>query len=334
MPTVMATYRRIALFSLAFSLYTPFAGFTQEEGYAYTLHGYLGIEGGESFNYRLLLNDSTGPYLRGIAYTYAASGKRVTAQVVGRRYPDQKTLHIQETAILANEGFQSKAVICLINASLKTDTATGALRGPIITQTIENGSTCSKGSIALIRSDEIAAVFQARPDHARLSASPERIDLDSTERSRAGSGTKRLPVQPRRSASVEGRQQAGGAPVSQAGNAQRSPIEITAGKPRELRWSSRQLRLKIWDDKNTDGDRISIFLNSECVLNNYTLTQEGKTLVLELSDGELNTLTITALNNGTMPPNTAHLLLLDGEKEHAVVAHNTPGKSAVIHLIR
>lgn len=302
----------------------PFSSIGKTESYRYVLNGYVGIEGGESFKYQLLLNDSAGE-LHGIAYTYSAAAKRVTARVAGQRLPHRQGLYIRETAILANEGFQSKAVICLINATLKIDSVSGTLRGPIITQTAEEGATCSKGSISLIRPEEISAIFKTSTDTS-TTGKPSPTPPPGLVRSRPAApvtaGGNPQPPPGRRGGSAVHREPQQAAPAK----------EITAGRPQDFFWNSDKVVLRIWDDKDPDGDRVSILLNDRTVLENHPLTAEKKTLVLDLPHKTMNTLTIQALNNGSMPPNTAYIVLYDGETEYTVIAHNTPGKHAVIRL--
>ncbi|MGV8120981.1 MAG: hypothetical protein AB2L14_14580 [Candidatus Xenobiia bacterium LiM19] len=64
--------------------------------------------------------------------------------------------------------------------------------------------------------------------------------------------------------------------------------------------SSRSVTLKIWDYSAEDGDMVDLYLNGSKIWGG-TITNGGMSLPLSLVQGR-NTVTVKALNGGTMPP--------------------------------
>ncbi|MNZ99454.1 hypothetical protein D3C78_1187800 [compost metagenome] len=74
--------------------------------------------------------------------------------------------------------------------------------------------------------------------------------------------------------------------------------------------NTRQVQVMLRDDQIEDGDRIKVELNGQVVPGyaNHRLTNAGKLLTLELNAGD-NELKVTALNEGSMPPNTTEMTI-------------------------
>ena len=112
-----------------------------------------------------------------------------------------------------------------------------------------------------------------------------------------------------------------------------SSILIDNQKKLELNWKNKKLKLLIWDANNEDGDRIKIKINEKEALYNYETTNKKKQFSWKLKKGE-NIISITALNNGTNPPNTSRIQLIDKEKKYEFQTQLNKGESATIKIIR
>jgi len=73
--------------------------------------------------------------------------------------------------------------------------------------------------------------------------------------------------------------------------------------------NSDNIQLTVWDSGNLiDGDQIDVILNGVVVYSNLVLSEEPIDLEINLSSGQ-NSLTIHADNEGTVPPNTASIII-------------------------
>ncbi len=283
------------------------------QGRQYQLNGFMGVQGGEVFSYVLSLSDSSENMLTGFAYTYLQKNNEVKAAVTVYIDRKEKTITLKETHIIVNNGFKSKALICLIDAQLRYIPAEKTLSGPLNTHTSGNDALCSKGSITFNHPEEIAKLFDPVAEEikekpatatAKPKPKPVRIIVDSTLPARQPVATKAEPKQ----------------------------VSITEGRDKTYDWRSDEIIMEIWDDNTVDNDRISVFYNGNIILENYTLTSEKKKLHLPVGGNELNIIRIAANNEGNDPPNTATILLTDAGTQHVVVAHNKVGKSALIKI--
>ena len=86
-------------------------------------------------------------------------------------------------------------------------------------------------------------------------------------------------------------------------------VKIADDKGKEFEITGSRIKLTIWDKGQVDGDRISIMLNGKYLLENYSTVAAPKIIETLLSGNELDTIKIIALNEGTLPPNTAAIII-------------------------
>lgn len=86
--------------------------------------------------------------------------------------------------------------------------------------------------------------------------------------------------------------------------------------------NSRTVTIRVWDDQKVDGDQISLNLNGNWILQDYTLEKKAYEITAELQEGE-NVLVLHALNLGKISPNTAALVVDDGIEQQKMVLEST-----------
>lgn len=279
----------------------------------------MGVQGGESFTYKLDLKDSAGNILSGYAYTYTKEANDVKAYVVGIVDRTNKTLSIKETEIIHNNYFESNATICLVEAVLTYSVAENTISGPLITKTSGNGANCSSGGISFTNASELGQLFNPQPSKA------EPV-VPVTPKAKTTSGK---PLTKEDNPFIGGSDDR---PAPKAPATPKTPDKITEGKDKTYLWTSDNIVLEIWDGNTVDNDKVNILYNGQEVLSNYTITKEKKQLTFPVGGNELNIITVIAVNEGNDPPNTANILLTDGMVTYEVVAHNTIGKRASIRI--
>lgn len=119
-----------------------------------------------------------------------------------------------------------------------------------------------------------------------------------------------------------------------------SSAKATEDKPgdgRELAVSERikvksqKVKIIIWDHQTIDGDRVSLILNDEWILEDYELKKEKFEMEVELKEG-INTFVLHALNLGRIKPNTAALIVDDGEKKHRLTLQSNLERSGTLQI--
>ena len=93
-------------------------------------------------------------------------------------------------------------------------------------------------------------------------------------------------------------------------------------------------RLDFYDNGEIDGDSISVFFNGKVVLSNQMLTDKPISLTLSLDpDVKENVVTMYAENLGTIPPNTAVMIVTDGAHRYEVRMESDLKKSGSVIFI-
>ena len=75
---------------------------------------------------------------------------------------------------------------------------------------------------------------------------------------------------------------------------------------------SKKANIVCRDFEYMDGDRVSILVNDEVIVENLTLTYEFRGINLKLKDG-FNKIDFVALNQGSSGPNTAEVIVYDDQ---------------------
>jgi len=294
---------------------------------SYELDGYMGVQGGASFNYNLQLKDSTGPFLSGYSYTYQVRGKVVKTYLSAEINKAQKTLRIKEQAIIYNHGFKSDAVICLVEALLTYDKDQGVLSGPLITKTVDNGRSCSSGSLSFSNKEQIKALFAPTAPVTEKAAKDniaQKTNTDPDQQLQAYFEHQQPHKTFKPIAQIEKK--------GRDSNKVAAPKSITEGENGTYLWTSDKIIFNIWDGGTEDDDRVDVFYNGKKVLANYTLKNKKKELILAIGGNQLNIISIFAINEGNKPPNTANISIQDGSKTYDIIAHNTVGKKAILMI--
>lgn len=79
------------------------------------------------------------------------------------------------------------------------------------------------------------------------------------------------------------------------------------------------IRIDLYDNGVIDGDSISLFFNGKLILSHQRLSEKAISLTLNINTNrQVNDLTMYAENLGEIPPNTALMVVTDGEARYEV----------------
>jgi hypothetical protein len=103
----------------------------------------------------------------------------------------------------------------------------------------------------------------------------------------------------------------------------------------ELIVDSDTLKVDFYDNGEIDGDSISVFLNDKLIAFNRILTTKSVHFDIPLDTiKDVNEITMFADNLGSIPPNTALMIVNDGKKRYEIRLTSNLEKSATIKLKR
>ncbi len=93
-------------------------------------------------------------------------------------------------------------------------------------------------------------------------------------------------------------------------------------------------KVDLYDNGEVDGDSVSVFYNGRLILSHKRLSEKPITITLDAtSDREVNVLTMYAENLGEIPPNTALMVITDGEKRYEARISSDLKNSGTIHFV-
>ena len=102
---------------------------------------------------------------------------------------------------------------------------------------------------------------------------------------------------------------------------------------KQIEVGSDSVRLSFYDNAEVDGDSISVFLNGNLVVAHQELNERAFNVYLHLdSSREFNEVSMFAENLGKYPPNTALMVLSDGDKRYETYLSSDFKGNATIRL--
>jgi hypothetical protein len=91
------------------------------------------------------------------------------------------------------------------------------------------------------------------------------------------------------------------------------------------------INLKVYDNAIIDGDTVSIMYNGRMLLTHQLLSEKGIELNIELDETQTrNELILFAENLGSIPPNTALIVVTAGSKRYELFASASLEENAVL----
>jgi hypothetical protein len=97
---------------------------------------------------------------------------------------------------------------------------------------------------------------------------------------------------------------------------------------------SSSITVALYDNGEIDGDSISLYFNGKLLLSHKRLSDKAIKFTLDVDrNQEVNELVMYAENLGTIPPNTALMLVYDGENRYEVRISSDLQKSGTIRFV-
>lgn len=101
----------------------------------------------------------------------------------------------------------------------------------------------------------------------------------------------------------------------------------------EITVKSDSLRITFYDNAEVDGDTISVYYNKLEVLKKQFLSVQGVNLFLKLDpSAEYHDISMFAENLGTIPPNTALMIIYDGNTRHEIFLTSTLATNGTVRI--
>jgi hypothetical protein len=96
---------------------------------------------------------------------------------------------------------------------------------------------------------------------------------------------------------------------------------------------SPHIKMELYDDGVIDGDTVTVFINGKLVLYRQMLTEKPLTLEIEAFPGKVYELLMYADNLGSIPPNTALMVVTAGRQRYQVYLSSSEEKTAAVRFV-
>lgn len=266
----------------------------------YDFIGTLILENNALITYRIQfdINDSK---ISGYSYTDINGKDETKSELTGIYNSKDKNIVLKESTILYTKSKEIEDIFCFINvnAKLKLDKDKPAIKGTFF-GSYNNKDTCATGKILLV---SLKDAFDKLEKVSKKISKTKKID--SITKTKFTKEYFLNEIKP---------------------NTLKSDDVLT------VFWKSNKFILEIWDNGKEDGDLISLIFNNKTVFRKYAVKKEKIIVELDLIEGE-NLIEILANNNGTIPPNTAKAILIDGAVKHTISTSLESGQSSKINII-
>ena len=93
-----------------------------------------------------------------------------------------------------------------------------------------------------------------------------------------------------------------------------------------------QIKIELYDNAEIDNDTITVFINNKLLMYRQRLTEKPLTLMVNAIPGTTYELVMYADNLGSIPPNTALMVVTAGKKKMDVFLSSSTQKSATVRF--
>jgi hypothetical protein len=103
----------------------------------------------------------------------------------------------------------------------------------------------------------------------------------------------------------------------------------------EIEVESDKVNVDFYDNGDVDGDSISVFFNNQLLVSSQKLSERAIHFDLTLdSSRQVNELSMFADNLGSIPPNTALMIIYDGKTKHEIRLTSSLQKNGTVRIKR
>jgi hypothetical protein len=270
--------------------------FTNNFTYSQNTFSYLGtliLANNTPISFSLELQEDNG-IVNGYSITNINTPDETKSEISGLYFKKEKSFQLQETQILQTKSEAALNTFCYINMNL-------SFKGKFGTKYLEGTFTgnfldsieCASGKIVLMERTKL---------EKKINKIKKKVEKKYNEKYEDTTLVKTTQI-------------------------------LKDGDDFTINWQSNKLRLFIWDANMEDGDKITLTINGNIILDDFETTNDRKKIKYKLQNGE-NIIEIKATNLGTSPPNTSRIELVDSKTKYPIITQLELGKTAVIKIIK
>ena len=249
---------------------------------SYEYFGILKLNGNDKtvITYRLIFKEFNGQ-INGYSIT-DLGGNHETKNIISGNY-DKKSwiLNFKETDILYTKSTFDENAFCFVNFSnkIKFSSLQNKLEGNF-EGLYKNKKKCINGTLALVGSQKIDKLVKRVNNKIQNS---KKLDVRSKDKFNTQKMMDSLRIN-----------------------------NLTSNQNLNIFWESDEVNLEVWDNGKVDDDKINIYVNDKLLLSNYSVVSIKKIINIKITEKSI--IKIEAVNEGSISPNTARILLSDNKR--------------------
>ncbi len=297
--------------------------------------GTASLTDGRIFTYKLCLNDSAG-MLIGYSVMDLNGPQETRAGVTGSLSQNGNQILFRETGVESSK-YKEKTGFCILQGSLKIKhfAGTPVLKGHFEGFLDDTRTVCASGKLILISPRDALKILSK--SEAAIDSGAEKdpvaeqpVDHPSTRigRQKAQSA---LPQPAPEPALVIKKDTAVSTRIIYEAPPQHV-LTVMPGKTLSVDCLSGNVTLEVWDNKDIDGDIITLMEGNKALIKNLTLTGTHYSIVLNIKPGQTETLHLIAVSEGSEPLNTARIRITSGTESTFLDVTSTIDKEVLIVL--
>jgi hypothetical protein len=97
--------------------------------------------------------------------------------------------------------------------------------------------------------------------------------------------------------------------------------------------SAKEIKIQLYDNGDIDGDTITVYHNNRLIVSGKRLTDKPITFTIKVDEGTYkHEFVLVADNLGSIPPNTALMVVIAGDKRYELFISSSDKKNAVVQI--
>lgn len=98
--------------------------------------------------------------------------------------------------------------------------------------------------------------------------------------------------------------------------------------------NAKEFKIDLYDNGEIDGDRITVYHNNQLIVSNKTLTDKPISFTIKADENTaVHEFVMVAENLGSIPPNTALMIVTAGAQRYELFVTSTEQKNAVVKIV-
>lgn len=258
--------------------------------------GNIKISKNTSYKYYLRFTINIENKLNGYSLTDPGGPNETKTKISGSFDTVKKTISFQENNVIRSKVDLKNNDLCFVHATLNIadNKVVETLSGKFTGFKIDKNTACANGLINLINTDKATVILKKWDEQDKFHDNSKKIARENKGKL----------------------------------------VTLSNEKGKSLSITGNTVKLTLWDNGQIDGDKIAILLNGKYILEDYTLTATTKVLEIALSGNAVDTLKIIALNEGSIPPNTAAIKIESAVEQYPILTKAIVNEVRTIYLTK